>query len=83
ALSEELVFNEAGRLVNGNLKKYKATRASEMPKIKIDFVEGIEPTGPYGAKSISECATVPVAPAVFTAVCDALGRELYRYPVKI
>jgi len=83
ALSEEMVYNETGRLLNSNLKKYKATRASEMPKISIDFVEAIEPTGPYGAKSISECATVPVGPAVFTAVCDALGRELHHYPVKI
>ena len=54
-----------------------------MPKITIDFIEAIEPTGPYGAKSISECATVPVAPAVLNAVCDAIGRELHNYPLKI
>ena len=82
-LSEELVYNETGRLVNSNLKKYRSIRATEMPKITIDFIEMIEPSGPYGAKSIGECATVPVAPAVLNAVCDAIGRELYRYPVNL
>jgi CO/xanthine dehydrogenase Mo-binding subunit len=83
ALSEEMVFDETGKIVNGNLRKYICTHASEMPRIKIDFIEAIGPTGPYGAKSIGECATVPVAPAVFNAVCDAIQRELYSYPVKL
>lgn len=83
ALTEEMVFDDKGRLVNNNLKKYISTRASQMPKITIDFVEAIEPTGPYGAKSIGECATVPVAPAILTAVSNALQRDFYKYPVKV
>ncbi|MCC6147885.1 MAG: molybdopterin-dependent oxidoreductase [Anaerolineaceae bacterium] len=83
ALSEEMRFNENGRLVNSNLKKYVSFHATDMPKIQIEFIEGFEPSGPYGAKSIGECATVPVAPAVMNAVCAALDTNLYTYPIKI
>jgi len=83
ALTEEMLFNDQGRMVNSNLKKYVHMRPSDMPRIRIEFVEAIEPTGPYGAKSIGECATVPVAPAVMNAVCNAIGRDLHAYPVKL
>jgi CO/xanthine dehydrogenase Mo-binding subunit len=83
ALTEEMLFNETGRMVNSNLKKYVHTRASEMPHIRIEFVEAFEPSGPYGAKSIGECATVPVAPAVMNAVCNAIQRDLYSYPIRL
>jgi len=46
-------------------------------------VEANEPAGPYGAKSIGECATVPVAAAVFSAVCDATGKDLRKFPAKV
>ena len=84
ALYEGLYFNETGRMVNSNLKKYGRTHASDMPRnLKIEFIEAIEPSGPFGGKSIGECATVPVASAVFSAVCNALGKDLYVYPAKV
>jgi CO/xanthine dehydrogenase Mo-binding subunit len=83
ALTEEMVFNEKGKLINNTLKKYRSPRASDMPKMKIDFVEAGEPFGPYGAKSIGECATVPSAPAVFNAVCNAIGKDLTSFPVNL
>ena len=83
ALSEKMVFDDRGRLTNSNLKKYVMPKASDMPRIRIDFIEKLEPSGPHGAKSIGECGVVPVAPAVFNAVCDAIKRDLTEYPVKI
>jgi len=84
ALYEELIFDDKGKLINNTLKKYKRTHPTDMPQHLItDFIEANEPAGPYGAKSIGECATVPVAAAVFSAVCDALGRDLHTFPAKI
>jgi CO/xanthine dehydrogenase Mo-binding subunit len=84
ALYEGLKFDDNGKLINNTLKKYHHVHPSDMPKnLIIDFVEANEPTGPYGAKSIGECATVPVAAAVFSAVCDAVGKDLRKFPAEI
>ncbi len=82
ALSESMDFDDKGKLKNSTLKKYKMFKASDMPPIKTLFIEEYEPTGPYGGKSIGECATVPSAPAVANAVAHALGRALHTIPVR-
>ena len=53
-----------------------------MPDIQVDFIEEGEPYGPYGAKSIGECAVVPSAPAVINAIVDALGSEINSIPYR-
>ncbi len=84
ALSENMQFDAEGKLINNSFRKYLIPRASDMPKdLKIEFIQANEPFGPYGAKSIGECAVVPVAPAIFTAVCNAIQKDLHEYPVKI
>ena len=37
------------------------------------LIEDPEPSGPFGAKGISEVATVPVTPAILNAIFDATG----------
>jgi CO/xanthine dehydrogenase Mo-binding subunit len=82
ALSEELVFDEKGICRNAGAGSYRLIKASEMPShIDIGFVESTDEPGPYGAKSIGECATVPVAPAILNAVADALGRNFRSIPL--
>ncbi|SMB92059.1 CO or xanthine dehydrogenase, Mo-binding subunit [Thermanaeromonas toyohensis ToBE] len=81
-LTEELVLDKkTGKVVNASLKGYKLFRAKDMPKIKVLLVEEGEDPGPFGAKSIGEAATVPVAPAVVNAVADALGLDFDELPV--
>ena len=75
ALCEGLKYDENGRNIYNNFRKYKMFTADQMPKIQVDFIEAGEPNGPYGAKSIGEAAVVPSNPAVLNAVCDALGRR--------
>jgi CO/xanthine dehydrogenase Mo-binding subunit len=82
ALSEEMIRDEKGRLKNPNFKKYKMFRASEMPEIRLSFIEEKDYPGPFGAKSISEIATVPVAPAIVNAIVDALGENFYALPIR-
>lgn len=83
ALSEDYEIDEKGRLVNNNFRKYKMFRTVDMPRCKVHFIEELEEKGPYGAKSIGECATVPVAPAVCNAVCDALNKDIHKIPIKL
>ena len=82
ALLEGLAFDENGKNPYSTFRTYKMLRASQMPRIQIDFIEAGEPGGPFGAKSIGECATVPSAPAVLNAVCDALGTEINTIPYR-
>ncbi|MBE9470919.1 MAG: molybdopterin-dependent oxidoreductase, partial [Chloroflexi bacterium] len=51
---EEMVYDEQGRLVNPRLGPYHIYKNNEMPKLEVIFVQTDEPTGPFGAKSISE-----------------------------
>lgn len=80
ALSEKMTFDAKGRLQENSLKKYKIYKADEMPPIQVDFIEEGDTGGPYGAKSISECAVVPSAPAVLNAITDALGTPIQGIP---
>ncbi|MEI7885661.1 MAG: molybdopterin cofactor-binding domain-containing protein [Clostridia bacterium] len=82
-LSEKMEFDDKGKLINNTLRRYKMFKTTDMPKIKIGFIEEPELHGPYGAKSIGECATVPTGPAVFNAVCDAMGIAYHSFPAKI
>ena len=81
ALSEAVQLDESGRFTNNNLNKYHIFRAKEMPRIQTFMVEEIESSGPFGAKSIGECAVVPSAPAIVNAVSNAIDRELFELPL--
>lgn len=82
ALSEELERNENGALKTQNFRKYKIFRAQEMPEIRSHFIEEIDFPGPFGAKCVSEIATVPVAPAIVNAITNALGKDFKALPLK-
>lgn len=82
ALTEELLLDNSGKVRNGNLKQYRQLTALQMPrKLKVDFIEEGEEPGPYGAKSIGECATVPGGAALANAVAHALGTEISEIPL--
>ncbi|MBD3349669.1 MAG: molybdopterin-dependent oxidoreductase [Candidatus Eisenbacteria bacterium] len=80
ALTEEMLFNDEGRMVNANLLDYMIFTAPETPHIKAILVETDEPTGPFGAKSVSEIPLDVVAPAVGNAVFAATGLRLRSLP---
>lgn len=82
ALCEVIEYGANGRSKNNSFRNYKMITAPEMPKLQIDFIEKHEPTGPFGAKSISECAVVPPAPAIINAICNALDIEIKSIPYR-
>lgn len=82
ALSEGLKLNERGEVTNKLLRQQNMFKADQMPRdIHVEFLDSYEESGPYGAKSIGECATVPSAPAVANAVSNALGIHFHSLPI--
>lgn len=81
ALCEEVALDTKGKVISDNFKNYHVINAPDMPRVKTLFVERGEEHGPFGAKSIGEISTVPVAPAVVNAVNHALGTSLSDLPL--
>ncbi|HEU68469.1 MAG TPA: aldehyde oxidase [Candidatus Acetothermia bacterium] len=80
ALSEEMLFSPSGRCVNASLFDYKIPSALDAPRIEAILVPSSEPTGPWGAKSISEIGINGPLPAISNAIYDAVGVRLTRAP---
>jgi CO/xanthine dehydrogenase FAD-binding subunit len=80
ALGEELIY-EAGRMVNPAYLHYALPRAADLPRIRPILIEGGDPNGPYGAKSIGELGVIPPAPALANAVYDAIGVRIRELPI--
>jgi putative selenate reductase molybdopterin-binding subunit len=83
---EDMVFDAEGRPVNARLGPYHVYMANEVPAMDVIFVQTDEPTGPFGAKSVSELAMDGVAPSMVSAVHDATGvwiRELPLTPERV
>jgi putative selenate reductase molybdopterin-binding subunit len=81
AQCEDLYFDENGRILNAKLGPYHIFKSNEIPEMKVMFVQTDEPTGPYGAKSISEIAIDGVAPALVNAIHHATGVWIRNLPL--
>jgi len=77
---EEMVYDEDGRMVNPRLGPYHIYKANEMPELEVMFVQTEEPTGPFGAKSVSELPMDGIAPAMADAIHDATGVWVREVP---
>jgi len=80
ALMERYLFDEQGRMLNPNFGRYKIMSAADLPQIKAILVPTYEPTGPFGAKSVSEIGINGPIPAIANAVFDAVGVRLRHSP---
>lgn len=80
ALSEELIFNSRGSVLNPNFLDYKVFSSLDVPDIEVLLVKTHEPSGPFGAKSVAEVCINGPLPAVANAVYDALGIQLQKAP---
>ncbi len=81
AVSEEMVFDQYGRLVNPRFGDYRIFSADEMPEMDVIFVETYEPSHPFGVKAVAEIPLDGVAPAVGNAVYDAIGVQIPDIPL--
>ncbi len=79
ALSERVVF-EGGFNVTGLFAQYLIPTAVESPDVEAVVVESGEGLGPFSARGIGEPPIGPPAPAVASALADALGERLAVLP---
>jgi len=81
ALSEEMLYDEQGRLINGNLLDYRLPTTRDLPPIEAIIVEVPSEEGPYGARIVGEPSIVAGAAAVANAVADAIGVRITEAPI--
>lgn len=73
ALSEAIVYDEAGQPLTGSLMEYGLPRADSVPPIEVASVDAPSPLNPLHLKGTGEGSAVPGPAAIANAVADALG----------
>lgn len=83
ALMEHLLFDpDTGACLTADFLDYKIPTAVEMPRrIESIFVESNEPSGPFGAKSLSEMCVIVPAAAIANAIFNATGARVRELPI--
>jgi len=81
ALTEELHFNEQGKIINPNFRTYRLPLAKDVPPIEVILIEKSDPYGPFGAKGVGEVVINCTAPAIVNAVAHATGIRLKQIPI--
>ncbi len=79
ALYEQHLLDE-GHPSTASLGFYMVPTPQDVPEIECLIVEVPDPAGPYGAKGVSEPATIPTTPAILNAIVDAVGVRVTETP---
>lgn len=82
ALYEEIVIDDAGRVVNPRFRDYHLPSYADVPRTEVLFAETTDAIGPLGAKSMSESPYNPVAAALGNAIRAATGIRFTATPFK-
>jgi len=80
-LTEEVVYDQEGRILNANLHDYLIPSIGDSPEIVSIAVPGYEPRGPFGAKEVGEGSMVPVLGSIANAIYDAVGVRITELPI--
>jgi len=72
ALIEQVVYDDEGYLLSGNLTSYLIPSATDIPSIDVTNPQTPTPHNPLGVKGIGEAGTIGSTPAVHNAVLDAI-----------
>jgi xanthine dehydrogenase YagR molybdenum-binding subunit len=83
ALFEERVMDaRLGLPLNPTIHEYKIPTMADVPVIEGFFVDGADVVANHtGAKGLAEPPIIPVAPAIASAVSDAIGKEMPEIPM--
>ena len=80
ALTENMVYDDHGRMLNPALRNYRIPAFADTPRTEVVFADTYDKIGPLGAKSQGECAINAVAPAVANALANATGVRFAHLP---
>ncbi len=80
ALFEEMIFDAEGHPKTPDFARYKIPGPMDMPELETILVDSYEPTGPMGAKSVSEIGINAPIPTIANAIYDATGVWLTETP---
>jgi len=81
AMGEDTYYNANGNVTNDRFSTYDLVKADKMPPLDVIFVQTDEPSGPFGAKSVSELSIDGAAPAIVSAVHNATGVWFHDLPL--
>ena len=81
-LTEELRYDERGRLINADLEGYRIPAAEDVaPEVESILIENGDGPGPFGAKGVGESGIMAVSASVGNALHDATGARVRRLPL--
>jgi hypothetical protein len=80
-LTEDVIFDKKGNILNPNLHDYLIPTIADAPEIDSCAVPSYEPRGPYGAKEVGEGSMVPVLGSIANAIYDAVGVRITSLPI--
>ncbi|MPN46231.1 hypothetical protein SDC9_193814 [bioreactor metagenome] len=75
-----MTYDPEGQPKVKGLATYRVPRIKVVPVMDVYFVQTNEPTGPFGAKSVSEIAIDGTAPAIASAIHNATGIWMRQLP---
>ena len=81
ALTEGMMYDDSGRLMNASLLDYRKLTAADLPNIETIIIEVPAPAGPFGARGVGEPPIVPAPAALANAIHDATGVRLTETPL--
>lgn len=81
ATREEMTYVDGKGFYNSGFHTYMLPTADDRPEIQSILIEESDPNGPFGLKGIGECGVIPTAPAIVSAVEDAIGIRFYEIPL--
>ena len=80
ALMENLIVDK-GVIKTPSFAEYLIPTSMDFPTTQVIMLESGTGVGPFGAKGIGEPSLTPAAPAVASAVSDALGVPIHELPI--
>ena len=82
ALSEELQYDDDGRVENASLLDYRIPTILDVPSIDTVVLEYPSPDHPYGIRGVGQVPIVPPAATIGNAIFRATGARLDELPMK-
>ncbi|ATW27161.1 xanthine dehydrogenase family protein molybdopterin-binding subunit [Candidatus Formimonas warabiya] len=81
AMSESLIFDNKGRMLNPTLHDYKLPTFMDLPDLESFIIDAPDQNGPFGAKGIGEIVVAPTMAALAAAIEDAVGVRIKEGPL--